>query len=93
MFDVLMTLSIVLPFGFPAVPWFFGARWGSRGVWLGTGFVVVILCFFRLLFSAACIALNCGQGAIALFLLVPIWIVSALFTVTFAAFAHYKFAR
>jgi hypothetical protein len=24
---------------------------------------------------------------------VPIWIVSALFTVTFAAFAHRKFAR
>jgi len=93
MFDVLMTLSIVLPFGFPAVPWFSGARWGRTGVWLGTGFVVVILCFFPLLFSAACIALNCGQGAIALFLLVPIWIVSALFTVTFAAFAHYKFAR
>ena len=93
MFDVLMTLSIVLPFGFPAVPWLFGARWGRRGVWLSTGCVVVILCFFPLLFSAACIALNCGQGAIALFLLVPIWIVSALFTVTFAAFAHYKFAH
>ena len=92
MFDVLMTVSIVLPFGFPAVPWFFGARWGRTGIWLSTGFsVVILLCFFPILFWVACG--DCGQGAIALFFLVPIWIVSALFTVTFAAFAHYKFAR
>ena len=92
LFDVLMTLLIALSFGFPAVPWFFGARWGRIGIWLSTGFaVVILLCFFPILFWVACG--DCGQGAIALFLLVPIWIVSALFTVTFAAFAHYKFAR
>jgi hypothetical protein len=93
MFDVLMDLTVILSFGFPAVPWFFGARWGRRGIWLGTGFVVVILCFFSLLFSAACTASNCGQGAIAIFVLGPIWIASALLTVTSAAFAYYKFAR
>src|SRR5262245_42232500 len=51
MFDVLVTLLFILSilsyFGFPAMPWFFGARWGSRGVWLSTGFaVVILLCFF-----------------------------------------------
>ena len=93
MFDVLMDLTVILCFGFPAVPWFFGARWGRRGIWLGTGLVVVILCFFPLLFSAACTASNCGQGAIAIFVLGPIWIASALLTVTSAAFAYYKFVR
>src|SRR4030088_764394 len=68
MFDVLMTLLVILSFGFPAMPWFFGARWGLRGVWLSTGFaVVILLCFFPILFWVACGA--CGQGAIAIFVL------------------------
>ena len=92
MFDNLMNLLVILSFGSPAIPWFFGARWGARGVWLGAGFAVVILLgFFPILFSVACGA--CGQGAIAIFVLGPIWIASALLTVTSAAFAHYKFAR
>jgi len=92
MFDDLMTLLVILSFGFPAVPWFLGARWGSRGVWLSTGFAVVILLgLFPILFWVACGA--CGQGAIAILVLGPIWIASALLTVTSAAFAYYKFAR
>ncbi|WP_045007021.1 hypothetical protein [Bradyrhizobium sp. LTSP857] len=84
MFDDLMILLVVLSFGFPAIPWFFGARWAARGVWLSTGFaVVILLCFFPILFSVACGA--CGQGAIAIFMLGPIWIASALLTVTSAA--------
>ena len=94
-FDVLMTLMTflaILSFGFPAMPWFFGARWGSRGVWLSTGSaVVILLCFFPIFFWVACGA--CGQGAIAIFMLGPIWVVAALLTVTSAAFAYYKFAR
>jgi bacteriorhodopsin len=92
MFDVLINLMVILSLGFPAVPWFFGARWRRRGIWLSTGFVVVILCFFPLLFFAACTAANCGQGAIGIFVLGPIWIASALLTMTSAALAHYKFA-
>jgi hypothetical protein len=92
MFDDLMNLLAILSVGFPAVPWFFGARWGARGVWLSTGLaVVILLCCFPILFSVSCGA--CGQGAIAIFVLGPIWIASALLTVTSAAVAHYKFAR
>lgn len=92
MFDVLMNLSVILSLGFPAVPWLFGARWRSSGVWVSTGFAVVILLgLFPILFSVACGA--CGQGAIAIFVLGPIWIASALLTLTSAAFAYYKFAR
>ena len=93
MFDAVMYLTLVLSFGFPAVPWLFGARWGRRGIWLSSGLVVVILCFFPLLFEAACIASSCGQGAIAIFVLGPIWIGSGLLTLISAAFAYYKFVR
>ena len=93
MFDAVMYLTLIASFGFPAVPWLFGARWGRRGIWLSTGLVVAILCLFTPLFSAACVASSCGQGAIAIFMLGPIWIVSGLLTVTSAAFAHYKFVR
>jgi hypothetical protein len=92
MFDNLMILLAILPIGFPATPWFFGARWGLRGVWLSTGFaVVILLCLFPVLFWVACGA--CGQGALAIFVLGPIWIGSALLTVTSATFSYYKFAR
>ena len=92
MFDVLVNLLAVLSFGFPAVPWLFGARRGARGVWLGTGLaVVILLCLFPILFWVGCGA--CGQGALAIFVLMPIWIASALFTVASAAFAYFKFAR
>jgi len=94
MLDALIYLTLFLSLGFPTVPWFFGARWGRRGVWFSTGLVVVILCLFAPLFFAACVAANCGQGAIAIFVLGPIWIISAILTVTSAALAHYyKFAR
>jgi hypothetical protein len=94
MFDVLMNILVVLSFGVPAVPWFFGARWGSRGVWLSTGFaVVILLCFFPILFEVACVAYACGQGALGIFVLVPIWMLAALLTIISATFAYYKFAR
>jgi len=93
MFNVLVTLLAILPFGFPAMPIFFGARWGSRGVWLSTGFAVVTLCFFPTLFEVACVAYACGQGALGIFVLVPIWMLAALLTIISATFAYYKFAR
>jgi hypothetical protein len=90
MFDVLVTVLAILPFGFPPIPWF-GARWGARGVWLSTGLAVVILLgLFPILFWVACGA--CGPGALAIFMLGPIWIVAALLTIMSAALAHYKIA-
>jgi hypothetical protein len=91
-FGTLMIFFYVSAFVFPAVPWLFGARWGLRGVWLSTGLsIVILLGFFPVLFWFGCDA--CGQGAIAIFILVPIWIISAFFTVVSAAAAHQKFKR
>jgi hypothetical protein len=93
MFETLMNLTIVLSFCFPAVPWLSGARWGRKGIWLSTGFVALILLSFLPLFWIACIAANCGQGAVAIFVLGPIWFFSGLVTAMSAAFAYYKFVR
>jgi hypothetical protein len=92
MFDVLVNSLVVLSFGFPALPWLFGPRWGRRGVWLSTGFAVaILLCLLPIVFWFGCG--DCGQGALAIFVLVPIWIASALLTVASATVAHFKFAR
>lgn len=53
--------------------------------------VVILLCLFPIVFWFGCGA--CGQGALAIFVLVPIWIASALFTIASAAVAHFKFVR
>lgn len=92
MFDILVNSLAILSIGFPAVPWLFGVRWGRKGVWLSTASaVVVLLCLFPILFWFGCG--DCGQGAIAIFVLVPIWMVAALLTVASAAVAHFKLAR
>jgi hypothetical protein len=93
MFDGLINITVILSFCFPAVPWLFGVRWGRRGIWLSTGFVLAILFSFWPSFDFACAASRCGQGAIAIFVLAPIWIGSALLTVASAALAYSKFAR
>ena len=90
MFDALMYAMLFPPLGFPVVPWLFRARWGRWGIWLSTGFVLVILLCLPFLFFEACGAVNCGQGAIAIFMLGPVWIVSAVFTVVCAAIASYS---
>ena len=93
MLDALMYLLLFLSLGFPIVPWLFRARWGRRGVWLSTGFVIVALLCFPFLFFGACVATNCGQGAIAIFMLGPIWIASAAATLISAVIASYSLRR
>jgi hypothetical protein len=93
MLDALMYLMLFLSLGFPVVPWLFRARSGRRGIWLSTGFVLVALLCFPFLFFSACGATNCGQGAIAIFVLGPIWMVSAALTLICAAIASYSLRR
>ena len=90
MFDVLMNILVILSFGFPAMPWLFLVRDRVREAFGSVQDLPKASCF-PILFWVACGA--CGQGAIAIFVLGPIWIVSALLTVTSAAFAYFKFAR
>ncbi len=93
MFDALMYALLFLPMGFPVVPWLFRARWARRGIWISTGLVLVILISFPFLFFSACVAVNCGQGAIAIFMLGPVWIGSAVITVLSAVLAAYGLRR
>ena len=93
MLDALIYLMLFVSLGFPAVPWLFRARWGRRGIWISTGFVLLALCLFPFLFFVACVAANCGQGAIAIFTLGPIWTASAVLTVMCAVLASYRFRQ
>lgn len=93
MLDALMYVMLFLSLGFPIVPWLFRARSGRRGVWLSTGFVIVALLCFPFVFFGACVATNCGQGAIAIFMLGPIWIASAAVTLISAVIASYSLRR
>jgi hypothetical protein len=93
MLDTLMYLMLFLSLGFPVVPWLFRARSGRRGVWFSTGFVIVALLCFPFVFFGACVATNCGQGAIAIFMLGPIWIASAAVTLISAVIASYSLRR
>lgn len=88
--DALMYVMLFLPFGFPVVPWLFGARFGQWGIWLSTALVLLVLIAFPFLFFAACVAANCGQGAIAIFVLGPAWIAAAVLTVMCAVLASYR---
>lgn len=90
MMDTLINVTVFLSIGFPAVPWLFRLRSGRRGIWIGAALVIVTLIVFPFLFFSACAAANCGQGAIAIFVLGPIWIASAAFTVVSAAIASYS---
>jgi hypothetical protein len=90
MFDAMMYVLLFLPMGFPVVPWLFRARWGMRGIWISTGLVIAILASFPFLFFTACVAVNCGQGAIAIFMLGPVWIGSAVITVLSGVLAAYS---
>jgi hypothetical protein len=89
MLDALIYLMLFLSLGFPVVPWLFRVRSGRRGIWISTALVIVTLICFPFLFFSACVAANCGQGAIAIFMLGPIWIASGVATVASAALASY----
>jgi membrane protein implicated in regulation of membrane protease activity len=85
-----MSLTVLSSLGFPAVPWLFRARSGKSGIWISTGLVIVTLIAFPFIFFAACVVANCGQGAVAIFVLGPIWIGSAVVTVASAMLAAYS---
>lgn len=93
MMDTLINAMAFLALGFPAVPWLLRARSGKGGIWIGTGLAIVTLIAFPFIFFAACVAVNCGQGAIAIFMLGPVWIGSAVITVLSAVLAAYSLRR
>jgi hypothetical protein len=91
--DTLMYAMLFVPLGFPVVPWLFCPRFGRREIWLSTAVMVTILLCLPLIFWEACGLYNCGQGAVALLMLVPIWMFMGLATVASAALADYYLRR
>ena len=90
-FGGFMYLFYFTAFLFPLAPWL-AKR--PRGAWLvGCAAVSLLVLLFPALFWWGCPFLDCGQGAIAIFFLAPMWLVSAVITLLSAWAAARKLAR
>src|SRR5262245_2703777 len=90
-FGGLMSVLFFAPILFPLPPCFAKTR---RGAWLGCRAAVsVLLLLFPAMFWWGCDWANCGQGAVAIFMLAPVWLVFAVITPFSAWAAARRFAR
>jgi hypothetical protein len=93
-FDIFGGVMYVLffaPLLFPLAPWF-AKR--PRGAWLVCGVAVsVLVLLFPAMFWWGCDWSNCGQGAVAIFILAPVWLLFAVITPLSAWAAARKLAR
>ena len=90
-FGGVMYFLYLAPFLFPLAPWFAKT---PRGAWLVCGAAVsVLVLLFPAMFSWSCDWSSCGQGAIAIFMLAPIWLFFAVITPLSAWAAALKLAR
>ena len=60
----------------PAVPWLFARKRGLGAVWGSTLIALLLLGLLTVMLWPACVAANCGQGAIAVALM---WGVATFF--------------
>jgi len=73
-FGGVMYLLFFAPFLFPLAPWFAKRPRGAWRVCYGAVSVLVLL------FGGGCDWSNCGQGAVAIFILAPLWLLFAVIT-------------
>jgi hypothetical protein len=64
----------------PAVPWLFARRRGPGAIWASTGAALLLLVLLTALLWPACVAANCGHGAIAVALMWGVAAFSAMVT-------------
>jgi hypothetical protein len=91
LFGYFMYLVFFSSFLIPLTPWL-AKR--PRGAWLACfAAVTILVAVFPVLFWWGCGWSNCGQGAIALFFLVPLWLLSAVITLLSTWAAVRRLAR
>ena len=76
MFERLTLLVFFYTLVAPAVPWLFARKRGLGAVWGSTLIALLLLVLLTALLWPACVAANCGQGAIAVAVM---WGVAAFF--------------
>lgn len=54
----------------PVLPWLIARKWGAGRAWSATAIVLLLLVVLNAALWPACIAANCGQGAIVI---VALW--------------------
>jgi hypothetical protein len=90
-FGGVMYLLFFAPFLFPLAPWFAKSPRGAWRVCYGAVSVVVLL--FPAIFWWGCDWSNCGRGAVAIFILAPVWLLFAVITPFSTWAAAHKLAR
>ena len=79
-FDTLVYVNLACSLLAPALPWLLARRSGKAGVWASTLLTLLLLVVLQALLKPACIAANCGQGAILLGIMWAIGGMSAFIT-------------
>ena len=90
-FGGVMNLLFFVPFLFPLAPWLAKRPRGAWRVCFGAVSVLVLL--FPAIFWWGCDWSNCGQGAVAIFILAPVWLLVAVITPFSTWAAARKLAR
>src|SRR3954465_4846610 len=76
--EAVMYLLFFAPFLFLLAPWFAKT---PRGAWrVCYGAVTALVLLFPAIFWWGCDWSNCGQGAVAIFVLAPVWLLFAVIT-------------
>lgn len=89
-FGGVMYLLFFAPFLFPLAPWF-AKR--PRGAWLVCcAAVSVLVLLFPAMFWWGCDWSNCGQGAVAILVIAPVWLIFAVIT-PLSAWAAARYRR
>ena len=74
----------------PALPWFLARRRSGAATLNATGIALLLLALLHVLLWPACVAANCGQGAILIAALWGIGALSAMLTLVVGGLAAYS---
>jgi hypothetical protein len=74
----------------PALPWFLARGRSGAETLNATGLALLLLGLFHVLLWPACVAANCGQGAILVAMLWVIGVVSAMLTLLVGGLVAYS---
>ena len=90
LFDNYVYLVVLYSLIAPALPWYMARRRSGAATLHATGVALALLAMFHILLWPACVAANCGHGAILIAMLWIIGAFSALLTMLVGGLVAYS---